>query len=159
MNQRLGLIIDQERCIGCEACTVACRKENNGQSGWIRVKTQNSPFKDTPVGTFPNVSMHFLPTLCNHCEQPSCADACPSFCLKKYATDVKPVWMPALTALLNSMTKKALPRNATCAFTVSRLVLNLFVSYAAKVRPFTLATLMIPIVSCQNCQVLRVHSA
>ena len=77
MNQHLGLIIDQERCIGCEACTVACRKENNGQSGWIRVKTQDSAFKDTPIGTFPNVSMHFLPTVCNHCEQPACADACP----------------------------------------------------------------------------------
>jgi len=77
LNQRLGLIIDQERCIGCEACTVACRKENNGQAGWIRVKTLNSPCKDTPAGTFPHLTMHFLPALCNHCEQPPCADACP----------------------------------------------------------------------------------
>lgn len=71
------MVIDQERCIGCEACTVACKKENNGLSGWIRVTTPNSPRKDTPAGTFPNLSMHFLPTLCNHCEQPPCADACP----------------------------------------------------------------------------------
>ena len=77
MRKRLGLVIDQERCIGCEACTVACRNENNGQSGWIRVTTHNSPRKDTPAGTFPNVTMHFLPTLCNHCEHPPCADACP----------------------------------------------------------------------------------
>jgi len=77
LRKRLGLVIDQERCIGCEACTVACRNENNGQSGWIRVATHNSPCKDTPVGTFPDVTMHFLPTLCNHCEQTPCADACP----------------------------------------------------------------------------------
>jgi Fe-S-cluster-containing dehydrogenase component len=36
-----------------------------------------------PVGTFPNVNMHFLPTLCNHCEQPPCADACPLEAIKK----------------------------------------------------------------------------
>ena len=71
------MVIDQERCIGCEACTVACKKENNGRSGWIRVTTLNSPCKDTPAGTFPNLVMHFLPTLCNHCEHPPCADACP----------------------------------------------------------------------------------
>ncbi len=77
MKKKYGLVIDQERCIGCEACTVACRKENQAQSGWIQVTTQDSARKDTPAGTFPNVSMHFLPTLCNHCEQPPCADACP----------------------------------------------------------------------------------
>lgn len=77
MNKRLGFVIDQERCIGCEACTVACLKENQGQSGWIRVATVNSPCKDTPAGTFPDLSMHFMPTLCNHCQHPPCADACP----------------------------------------------------------------------------------
>jgi tetrathionate reductase subunit B len=77
LNKRLGFVIDQERCIGCEACTVACIKENNGQSGWIRVATLNSPHKDTPAGIFPDVALQFLPTLCNHCGQPACADACP----------------------------------------------------------------------------------
>ena len=71
------MVIDQERCIGCEACTVACKKENDGRSGWIRVTTLKSSCKDTPAGTFPNLVMHFLPTLCNHCEHPPCADACP----------------------------------------------------------------------------------
>jgi len=77
LKKNYGMVIDQERCIGCEACTVACLKENNGQSGWIRVETKNSARKDTPAGTFPKVAMHFLPTLCNHCELPPCADACP----------------------------------------------------------------------------------
>jgi Fe-S-cluster-containing dehydrogenase component len=77
VNQYYVMIIDQERCIGCEACTVACRKENNGTQGHIRVSTLNAPQKDTPAGVFPNLKMIFLPALCNHCEHPPCADACP----------------------------------------------------------------------------------
>ena len=88
MRKRLGLVIDQERCIGCEACTVACRNENNGQSGWIRVTTHNSPCKDTPAGIFPDVTMHFLATLCNHCEQAPCADACPIEAITRSETGI-----------------------------------------------------------------------
>lgn len=77
MKKRYALIIDQERCIGCEACTVACRNENNGAQGHIRVSTLDGPQKDTPAGVFPNLRMTFLPTLCNHCEHPPCSDACP----------------------------------------------------------------------------------
>lgn len=78
MKKRLGLIIDQERCIGCEACTIACEKENNPSAGhWIRVKTSVGAKKDTPSGQYPNLQMHFLPLLCMHCDHPPCVDACP----------------------------------------------------------------------------------
>ena len=77
MNNRFGLIIDQERCIGCEACTVACRNENRGGQGWIRVETLNVNQKDTPEGKFPDLEMHFLPRVCQHCDQPACREACP----------------------------------------------------------------------------------
>jgi tetrathionate reductase subunit B len=77
LKQNYGMVIDQERCIGCEACTVACKNENKGVQGYIRVMTQDTSQKDTPAGTFPNLNMIFLPTLCNHCEHPPCADACP----------------------------------------------------------------------------------
>ena len=77
VNQHSVMVIDQERCIGCEACTVACKNENNGVQGHIRVTTLDSPQKDTPAGVFPNLRMIFLPALCNHCEHPPCADACP----------------------------------------------------------------------------------
>jgi Fe-S-cluster-containing dehydrogenase component len=83
MNKRLGLIIDQERCIGCEACTVACKLENNSSSYWIEVETQNVNQKDTPAGIFPELSMTFLPRLCNHCDSPPCVDACPENALIK----------------------------------------------------------------------------
>ena len=48
MNRRFGLVIDQERCLGCDACTVACRIENRTKMRWIQVETQNVAQKDTP---------------------------------------------------------------------------------------------------------------
>lgn len=83
MNKRLGMVIDQERCIGCEACSVACRKENNTANFWIQVKTQGGGQKDTPKGNFPNLEMNFLPQLCNHCINPPCVDSCPTEALIK----------------------------------------------------------------------------
>jgi len=63
MNKRLGLVIDQERCIGCEACTVACRNENNTTEIYIRVETQNVAEKDTPSGKFPELSFWLWSTI------------------------------------------------------------------------------------------------
>ena len=83
MKKRLGLVIDQERCIGCEACTVACKLENNSNGNWIRVETQNVVQKDTPEGRFPQLKMDFLPKLCNHCDDPPCVDTCPVEALVK----------------------------------------------------------------------------
>ena len=77
MKRNYVLIIDQERCIGCEACTVACRIENSGAQGHIRVSTLDTSRKDTPAGVFPNLKMVFFPSVCNHCENPPCVDACP----------------------------------------------------------------------------------
>ena len=83
MKKRLGLVIDQERCIGCEACTVACKLENNSNGHWIHVETQNVTQKDTPEGRFPELKMNFLPRLCNHCDNPPCVESCPVQALVK----------------------------------------------------------------------------
>ena len=83
MKKRLGLVIDQERCIGCETCTVACTLENKAAAPWIRVTTQGAARKDTPAGEFPILQMHFLPELCNHCEYPPCVSSCPQDAIQK----------------------------------------------------------------------------
>ncbi|MBY8992074.1 MAG: 4Fe-4S dicluster domain-containing protein [Candidatus Lokiarchaeota archaeon] len=82
-NKQLGMIIDQERCIGCEACTIACKIENNSTDYWIKVETQGGAVKDTPAGNFPNLTMDFLPKLCNHCENPPCVDSCPEAAIQQ----------------------------------------------------------------------------
>lgn len=84
MKKRLGLIFDQERCLGCDTCTVACNKEHNSAEGnWIIVKTQQVEIKDTPQGVYPNLSMHFLPRTCMHCQDPPCVAVCPQEALQK----------------------------------------------------------------------------
>ncbi len=82
MSKRLGIVIDQERCIGCEACTVACGLENNTTEYLIQVKTQNSQ-KDVPSGISPNLKLEFLPRLCNHCSKPPCLEVCPNNAITK----------------------------------------------------------------------------
>jgi Fe-S-cluster-containing dehydrogenase component len=73
------MVIDQNRCLGCEACSVACRIENDtDEFFWINVETRGGAVKDTPGGVFPELVMDFLPKLCNHCAEPPCLDACPT---------------------------------------------------------------------------------
>jgi len=77
MNKHLAIVIDQERCIGCEACSVACCIENNTPLFYIKVETLGGENKDTPEGKFPDLTLNFLPKLCNHCENPPCETSCP----------------------------------------------------------------------------------
>ena len=69
---RYGMAIDLQRCVGCEACSVACKQENHTPPGVAYAKVIKLEF-----GEFPNVSRHFQPVLCNHCENPSCVPVCP----------------------------------------------------------------------------------
>jgi dimethyl sulfoxide reductase iron-sulfur subunit len=77
--KRLGMIIDQNRCIGCWSCSVACKSENNVPIGiyWLRVLTIGGSTMETPGGTFPNLSLSFQSTNCFHCDNPPCVKACP----------------------------------------------------------------------------------
>ena len=78
MAKRYGLVIDLERCIGCNTCIMACKLENSLENGsWIRVETIGGNHRDSPRGQHPRLGMHFLPILCMHCEKPPCLDACP----------------------------------------------------------------------------------
>ncbi len=74
MSPRLGVVIDQERCLGCESCTVACKIENNPTAGsWLRVEAVAGERKER----YPALRLDFLPVMCQHCAQPSCREACP----------------------------------------------------------------------------------
>ena len=72
MEQRLGMVVDLRRCVGCRACTVACKTENNVPGGVSRTWV-----KFAEVGEYPNTRPRFLPSFCNHCDNPPCVPVCP----------------------------------------------------------------------------------
>ena len=75
---RYGFVIDQRKCIGCHACTTACKSENEVAVGVFRTWV-----KYVESGNFPNVRRHFSVLRCNHCEDAPCVNVCPTQALHK----------------------------------------------------------------------------
>jgi Fe-S-cluster-containing dehydrogenase component/formate-dependent nitrite reductase membrane component NrfD len=75
---RYGFVIDQDRCVGCHACTVACKDEHKVPIGVFRTWV-----KYIEKGSFPDISRHFGVMRCNHCEQAPCIEICPTSALFK----------------------------------------------------------------------------
>lgn len=80
---RWGMVIDLDRCTGCQACVVACQVENNvpptgkdqaelGRSiSWLRLALREGEEHGTQH------SMHLMPIPCMHCDNPPCTRVCP----------------------------------------------------------------------------------
>jgi Fe-S-cluster-containing dehydrogenase component len=66
-------VLDQTKCIGCHACTTACKSENLVPLGVTRTYV-----KAVEVGTFPQVRRSFQVTRCNMCDDAPCVTACPT---------------------------------------------------------------------------------
>jgi Fe-S-cluster-containing dehydrogenase component/formate-dependent nitrite reductase membrane component NrfD len=73
---RYGFLIDHNRCIGCHACTVACKDEHSVPVGVFRTWV-----KYIEKGEFPNTSRHFGVMRCNHCDAAPCIEICPTSAL------------------------------------------------------------------------------
>jgi Fe-S-cluster-containing dehydrogenase component/formate-dependent nitrite reductase membrane component NrfD len=73
---RYGFVIDQRKCIGCHACTVACKEENRVPLGAFRTWV-----KYIERGTFPNTRRYFSVLRCNHCDAAPCVTICPTVAL------------------------------------------------------------------------------
>ena len=70
---RYGFVLDQDRCIGCHACTVACKEEHQVPVGVFRTWV-----KYVEKGEFPHTSRHFGVMRCNHCDSAPCIEICPT---------------------------------------------------------------------------------
>ena len=70
---RYGMVIDLERCVGCRACMVACKVENNTAESmfWMYVFR----FEE---GEYPNTRQSYLPRPCQHCDNAPCVKVCPT---------------------------------------------------------------------------------
>ena len=75
---RLGMLIDLKRCIGCDACTIACKQEQGTPPNVMFARVFSREY-----GKFPKTKKFFLPILCNHCEDPPCLKVCPSHAIRK----------------------------------------------------------------------------
>ncbi len=73
---RYGFVIDQRKCIGCHACTVACKEENQVPLGVNRTWV-----KYIEKGTFPDTRRYFSVMRCNHCDNAPCVTVCPTVAL------------------------------------------------------------------------------
>ncbi len=80
---RYGFVIDNRKCIGCHACTTACKSENQVPLGVFRTWV-----KYTEKGEFPNARRHFTVLRCNHCEDAPCVTVCPTKALYKRADGI-----------------------------------------------------------------------
>jgi Fe-S-cluster-containing dehydrogenase component len=69
---RWGKIIDLKRCVGCKACSVACKAENHTPPGIAYHVVMESE-----TGKFPYSKREFLPMPCMHCKNSSCIPICP----------------------------------------------------------------------------------
>jgi Fe-S-cluster-containing dehydrogenase component/formate-dependent nitrite reductase membrane component NrfD len=70
---RLGFLLDSDSCIGCHACTIACKSEHDVPLGVNRTWV-----KYIETGDFPNASRHFSVMRCNQCEDAPCMTICPT---------------------------------------------------------------------------------
>jgi len=75
---RYGFAIDQRTCIGCHACTVACKTEHEVPVGQFRTWV-----KYVDSGTFPDTTRSFGVMRCNHCTDAPCVKICPTQALFK----------------------------------------------------------------------------
>jgi Fe-S-cluster-containing dehydrogenase component/formate-dependent nitrite reductase membrane component NrfD len=80
---RYGFVIDHRRCIGCHACTVACKEENRVPVGAFRTWV-----KYVEKGVFPHTRRYFSVLRCNHCDNAPCVTICPTVALYRRADGI-----------------------------------------------------------------------
>ncbi len=72
-KKKYAMVIDTKVCVGCGACVVACKTENEVPEGrhrdWVVEEVS---------GTFPNLEMEIRSERCNHCSEAPCVSACPT---------------------------------------------------------------------------------
>jgi Fe-S-cluster-containing dehydrogenase component/formate-dependent nitrite reductase membrane component NrfD len=67
-----GFVINNRKCIGCHACTTACKAENE-----VPLSVNRTWVKYVETGLYPDTTRHFQVTRCNHCANPPCTRICP----------------------------------------------------------------------------------
>lgn len=81
LKHRYAMVIDLARCIGCEACTVACKIEHNVAITSPKELSRRIQWTEVyflrEKGKYPYVNTEIDPRPCMHCEKPPCVSVCP----------------------------------------------------------------------------------
>ena len=84
MVHQWGMVVDEDRCTGCQACVIACQAENNvptvgekeaamGRTmAWIRIERYWE-------GEWPDVRLKYVPVFCQQCDAAPCEPVCPTY--------------------------------------------------------------------------------
>ena len=97
--KKLGLVIDLDTCVGCQACATSCKEWNT--QGYSAPLTDANPRSADPLGTWLNRIHGYevkeadnensrivnFPRSCLHCETPACVTVCPTGASYKRAED------------------------------------------------------------------------
>ena len=77
---RYSIVTDVNRCVGCLACSVACKAVNGVPVGafWNKTLRIGPNPKEGGSGQWPDVDLYFLTVSCQHCENPECVHVCPT---------------------------------------------------------------------------------
>ena len=75
---QLGFYFNQEECIGCKVCQVACCDRNN-----LSVETLYRTVHSFEAGSYPNAQLFHYSASCNHCADPACVKNCPTSAMYK----------------------------------------------------------------------------
>lgn len=82
-EQQWAMIIDLNRCTGCQSCVIACKLQNN------TVKNSfNTRIVEKEIGQYPDSRILFTPIQCNQCENPPCMHACPEKAITRLANGI-----------------------------------------------------------------------
>lgn len=73
-QKRYGMVYDSNKCIGCQACSIACRAENKVPDGVSRLQV----WIEGPKGKFPALAMDFHRQSCVMCDNAPCVSVCPT---------------------------------------------------------------------------------
>ena len=90
MAKQLGFVIEQDMCMGCKACQVACKDRADLEVGklWRTVtETQGGGFTNEGEALKNDVYSYWTTMACNHCDVPVCVTVCPTGAMYKREED------------------------------------------------------------------------
>ena len=84
IEHKWGMVVDLDKCTGCQGCVVACQAENNLPINTKDLFMQKRAFEWIRIeryweGDFPNVKARYLPVMCQHCGNAPCEPVCPVY--------------------------------------------------------------------------------